>query len=203
VDALILGFSSGATCLASCAPFIVPLLAVEGSSGRLRRLGFMGSFLAGRFLAYIAVGLLVGSLGAFASGFLSPDVDRILLRSGWAIGGLVLLGGGLAGFEGHALCSRLAAKERPGLSSLVLGLAAGLNACPPFIAAASRAAELGAFGGALYFALFFVGTSTWIVVLALAPPLRRKAVELKKVARITMVMLGFYFLFVLGVLGWS
>jgi cytochrome c-type biogenesis protein len=203
MDALILGLSSGASCLASCAPFFLPVLAVEGGSGRARRSGLLSLFLAGRLAAYIAVGALAGYLGALAAGFLSPELDRALLRTGWALGGIVLLAGGLAGLEGHAFCRRLAAREKPGLSALVLGVAAGLNICPPFIAAAGRAAALGALGGAAYFALFFVGTSSWMLPLALLPRLRAKAAELRAVARLAMIMLGFYFLIVLGLLGWS
>ena len=203
MDAIILGLSGGASCLASCAPFFVPLLAVEGGSGRARRSGIMGLFLCGRLVSYIAVGALAGSLGALAAGFLSPGVDRILLRAGWALGGLVLLAGGLAGFENHALCRRLAARERPSLSAFALGVAAGLNVCPPLIAAASRAGALGVLGGAAYFALFFVGTSAWMLPLSLLPRLRAKAVELRAVARIAMILLGAYFLVILGLFGWT
>ena len=203
MDALILGLSSGATCLASCAPFFTPVLAVEGGSGRVRRSGIMGLFLAGRLLSYIAVGALAGSLGALAAGYLAPAVDHILLRAGWALGGLVLLAGGLVGFESHAFCRRLAARERPSLSALALGVAAGLNVCPPFIAAAGRAAALGPLGGAAYFALFFIGTSAWMLPLSLLPQARAKAAELRAIARIAMILLGAYFLIILGIFGWS
>jgi hypothetical protein len=163
----------------------------------------MALFLAGRFLAYAAVGALAGSLGALASGFLAPQVDRILLRAGWALGGVLLLAGGLAGFKGSSFCRRLASFERPTAASFALGLAAGLNICPPFVAAASRAAGLGAWGGALYFSLFFLGTSAWVLLVAALPPAKRRASELESVARIAMTMLGAYFFVVLGALGWS
>ena len=84
------------------------------------------------------------------------------------------------------------------VSTFILGVAAGLNLCPPFVAAASRAVGLGALGGALYFIAFFVGTSVWALLFVVAPALKRKAPEMKKVARITMLMLGAYFLVVLG-----
>jgi sulfite exporter TauE/SafE len=203
MDALILGLSTGASCLASCAPFIVPVLAIEGVEARPRRFALIALFLAGRLLAYAATGFVAGTLGSLAAGFLDPGLDRALLRAGWAVGGLVLLAGGLAGLGGHSLCRRLASIERPGLSSFVLGLAAGLSLCPPFIAAASRAAALGALGGVLYFLLFFAGTSVWILPLGLAPRLGRRAAEARAVARIAMILLGFYFLVVLGALGWN
>jgi sulfite exporter TauE/SafE len=203
MDALILGLSSGASCLASCAPFIAPAIATESGAPRLRRLSLVGIFLAGRLLSYLAVGAAVGALGSLAAGFLSPSVDRLLLRAGWALGGLVLLAGGLAQFKNHSLCARIASGEKAALSVFVLGVAAGLNLCPPFIAAASRAVSLGALGGALYFVLFFVGTSAWALLFAIAPAFKRKAVEIKAIARITMLMLGLYFLVVLGIFGWS
>jgi sulfite exporter TauE/SafE len=203
MEGLLLGLSSGASCLASCAPFIAPLLAVEGGSTRARRFSLLGMFLAGRFVAYAATGLIAGSLGAVAAGYLAPELDRALLRAGWALGGFFLLAGGLSLFKSHPFCARLAAMERPALSSLVLGLAAGLNLCPPFVAAVTRAAKIGPLGGLGYFALFFVGTSLWILILGLAPALKGRAPELRKIARLVMVMMGVYFLVVLGMLGWN
>lgn len=203
MDALLLGLSIGVSCLASCAPFFIPVLAVESGTGFARRSGILGLFLVGRLVAYLAVGALAGSLGALAAGFLAPGVDRALLRAGWALGGIVLLAGGLSGFENHAFCRRLAAAQSSRLSALALGLAAGLNVCPPFIAAAGRAAALGTLGGAAYFGLFFIGTSAWILPFALVPGLRSKAVELRRVARVAMILLGAYFLVILGIFGWS
>jgi sulfite exporter TauE/SafE len=203
MDALLLGLSSGAICLASCAPFLIPVLAVEGGSRRQRRFALLGIFLIGRLLAYAAVGALAGYLGALAAGFLDPTLDRALLRAGWAIGGIVLLLGGLSGVKGPAFCSRVAAGERPTLSAFVLGVAAGLNLCPPFVAAAGRAAALGMGGGALYFALFFLGTSIWTLPFGLVPRLKKRAAEAKAVARIAMLLLGAYFFLILGVLGWN
>jgi Uncharacterized conserved protein len=203
VDALILGLSSGASCLASCAPFIVPVVALESGSGRGRRLGLVGLFLSGRLVAYIAVGAAAGALGALAAGFLDPAIDRALLRIGWALGGALLLAGSLAQFENHAICKRIASAAKPGPSAFALGLAAGLNICPPFIAAAGRAAALGALGGAAYFALFFVGTSAWALLFALVPATKKKTAEIKAISRIAMLLLGAYFLVILGLFGWS
>jgi uncharacterized protein len=203
MEAFLLGLSSAASCLVSCAPFFVPALALESGSSRGRRSALLGLFLAGRLASYACVGALVGAIGAVAAGFLAPETDRLILRAGWAIGGLLLLLGGLAGFEGHALCKRLAAREHPGASALGLGVAAGLNVCPPFLAASGRAAALGLAGGAAYFALFFVGTSIWMLPIPLLPRLRAKASELRSVARVAMVLLGIYFLVILALLGWS
>jgi sulfite exporter TauE/SafE len=203
MDALVLGLSSGASCLASCAPFVVPTLAVAGGSGRGRRFALIGVFLSGRLLSYLVVGAISGAAGAFAAGFLDPALDRALLRMGWAVGGAFLLLGGLPGLENHAFCRRIAAREKPSLSVFALGAAAGLNICPPFVAAVSRAAALGALGGIAYFLVFFLGTSAWILPLGLVPALRRRATELRAVARIVMILLGGYFLVVLGILGWS
>jgi sulfite exporter TauE/SafE len=204
VDALVLGLSSGASCLASCAPFLVPALAAEGGAPRGRRLGLLGLFLAGRLLSYAAVGALAGSFGALAAGYLPPSLDRALLRAGWALGGAALLAGGLAGFKGRSFCRALASREKPGLSALALGVAAGLNLCPPFAAAASRALGLGALGGIGYFLLFFVGTSAWILPFGFAPRLGpERAAALRSGARVLMALLGAYFLVVLGLLGWS
>lgn len=203
MDALILGFTSGTSCLASCAPFLVPILAVNGVAGRASKAATVAAFLAGRLAAYLAVGFLVGMTGGLAAGYLTPAIDRALLRVGWAVGGAILLAGGLAGIRGPAMCAALAKAERPRLSALGLGLAAGLNICPPFVAAMSRAAGLGAAGGAAYFTLFFVGTSVWLLPFALIPSLRRHAEELRRVARAAMVLLGAYFLVILGLLGWN
>ncbi len=203
MDALLLGLSSGASCLASCAPF-----SRAGAGRRIRlpgarRLTLIGAFLSGRLLSYLAVGAACGALGALAAGYLDPALDRVLLRAGWALGGIFLLLGGLSGAKGPSFCRMISSRLRPSVSALVLGAAAGLNACPPFVAAASRAAALGIWGGALYFLLFFVGTSVWVVPLGLVPALKKRAAEARAVARIAMTMLGAYFLVVLGMLGWA
>jgi hypothetical protein len=203
MDALLLGLSSGASCLASCSPFLLPILAAGAGEGRARRAGLVVLFLAGRLIAYAAAGYLAGSAGALAAGYLAPGTDRLLLRAGWALGGAVLLAGGLAGVRGPRVCAFLGTWENRPLSALLLGLAAGLNLCPPFIAAAGRAAGLGAAGGMVYFLLFFLGTSVWTALFALAPSFKKHAQELRAVARITMILLGVYFLVILGVFGWN
>ena len=81
----------------------------------------------------------------------------------------------------------------PPTAPAVLGLLTGLNLCPPFVAAAVRAAEAASLPAALlFFFLFFLGTLAWFPPFVLLGALRRAA-AVAQVARITMLFLAAYY----------
>jgi hypothetical protein len=107
-------------------------------------------------------------------------------------------------------CARLGRLYGLKRGAFAVGLLSGLNFCPPFFAAASRAfaghgpGGPSALGGLAYFALFYLGTSVFFLPLLGLPLLERlkggKAAEsLRTVARIATLLLGIYFMVVLGV----
>ncbi len=197
-EPLLLGFSSGLACLAACGPILLPWLAATGAgwAGTTTRLaGFLAGRLAG-YLGFAVVAWIIGlalPLGGAAGVVLAALVDAALgavlivfavrttapvpcvarpvgLRSRWA-----------AGLRSSAL------------GPAALGLLTGLNLCPPFVAAAVRAAELHSLPGALtFFALFFAGTLVWFLpFLGLGALRGLRAVPV--VARFTAALVGVYY----------
>jgi sulfite exporter TauE/SafE len=196
-EAALLGLSSGPACLASCGPVVVPWLAAEGRGygGTARRLAV---FLSGRLAGYLVFAVL-----AWALGLALPMEPRPRVLVFGAVH--LALAGTLAWFALVRRKSRLPlvsleAKPRaPRSTPAVLGLLTGLNLCPPFLAAAVRAAQCASLPAALgFFFLFFLGTLVWFPPLIFLGALRRAAV-VATVARITVLLLAAYYAY-LGVL---
>ncbi|MHC4505316.1 MAG: 4Fe-4S binding protein, partial [Planctomycetota bacterium] len=87
--------------------------------------------------------------------------------------------------------------SRLGRLPLVLGFLSGFNVCPPFLLAANEVlAKGGALRGATFFGGFFVGTSVWMVPLAVLPLAWRRAGSdgILRLARASAVVVGAAFL---------
>jgi len=194
-EALALGFASGSACLASCGVLLLPWL----TGMRRTWLGtgaLLAVFLGGRLAGYLGFGLAVGLVGRLA------DLKG---PSGLLLGGLSSLAvAGLLGLQAwRGLSSRNQAcaaagggalERRYGLAGLaLLGLLTGLNLCGPFVAAALRAAQAGGPVRAMaFFAVFFLGTSVWMLPLVLAGTWRRWP-PLAQVARLVLALLACYY----------
>ncbi|HAP42599.1 MAG: hypothetical protein A2087_14670 [Spirochaetes bacterium GWD1_61_31] len=230
-EGFLLGLSTGSYCVMTCLPLALPSILAE-PAGHRANAARVGLFMLGRLLAYLAVGLLLGGLGTYAAGFLDPLHARRLQIASWLLSGAVLsLGGLLYHFPRLKLCQLTARWWRPGRGLFLLGLAAGLSICPPFVAAAARlfgaglvapslaggadgaATAGGPLAGVWYFFSFYLGTSVWLIPLfaggwLASPRLANLRSGLKPVARGAMLLLGVYFLFFEGLLkiltgGWS
>jgi Cytochrome C biogenesis protein transmembrane region len=199
VEPVLLGFSSGLVCLASCGPVLLPALAAAG--GGWRGTGaLLGLFLAGRLAGYLGF-----AAAAWALGLALPLPAR---SSAWVFGVVHLaLAAALLLFvllprrpraapcpEGRGLRARVALARRcRAFAPAAMGLLTGLNLCPPFVVAGVRAAEAPSLAAALgFFVLFFVGTTVWFLpFLGLAPAGRLTAVG--TVARFTAVVVAAYY----------
>ena len=201
-DALILGLSTGLYCVSTCFPLILPFSLAE-ADGRGKNIRVMLSFLSGRLAGYIAVGLILGSLGAFSASFLDPYTSILLKRISYPVAGaLMLLGGLFLSLPHLKICKVYGKFYRPGINALLLGLVTGFSLCPPFFAAAARVfGKQSTLGGALYFFLFYLGTSIWFIPLFGAPALKRFIKPLQLVSRTAMILIGAYYLVFMGILG--
>lgn len=212
IEGFILGLTTGTYCVTACAPVALPLVFAEESdpaqparkalaTGAART----GIFLLGRLVAYVAVGFALGAVGAYAAGFADPGLARAGIRIAAVVSGIVLLVGGLArNFTKGKLCELARRAYRPESGLFIAGLATGLSLCPPFFAAAARVfggAASGPLEGAAFFALFFLGTSVWFIPLLGVPFAVRKAPVLVMVARAAMLLLGVYYIGIVGLLG--
>jgi sulfite exporter TauE/SafE len=181
---------------------MLPFLFSEEMNGK-RNLILVMLMLAGRLAAYLAVGLLLGAIGAYARNFIEPQTQKLLFRvAAGAAGLLLVLAGLLYNFGSIRLCQFISRFYRTKTSALLLGLFTGLSVCPPFFVAASRVfGTTGALEGMLYFLLFFFGTTVWFLPLFGIHFLNKKQNTLRLVSRMAMLMLGVYFLLVVGIFG--
>jgi sulfite exporter TauE/SafE len=201
VSGFLLGLASGTSCLAFCAPILVPYLVAEGGPGRT---GFplLGRFLAGRLLGYVLVALLAGALGSLITG--TGRWRELLFGVAYLGLAAVLL---IYGFRRPRPTARLCVAERrprlllrlggrwPSLVPVLLGLFTGLSWCPPFALALTGATESGSLPGSVWFFLtFFLGTSVFFLPLPGLGALRRFEV-LRSVARLAAGVVGAYFLY--------
>ena len=207
-EALALGFASGPVCLAACGPVLLPWLAAEpralAATGRL-----LGVFLGGRLAGYLAFAVAAWAAGAA----LPADAGTRSLIFGLANLGVATLLGVSAAFPQRVcaaertsadgrLCQIEPANRFHPPAALTLGFLTGLNLCPPFVAAAVRAAETRNLAAACaFFLVFFVGTSVWFLPSLAVSSLRRfEAVPL--LARMTMGVLALYYAY-LGIVSLS
>jgi len=196
VRALVLGLSTGLLCLGSCAPVLLPVLLAEEKKGAAARWAPFLQFVAGRLAAYLLVGLAAGTAGGLLRGRFPPGLAGIPYLG---IGLMMIVYGLVRGFPGLAFCRRLGPVLGRARPPLVLGLFVGFNLCPPFLAALADVVAAGRPGyGLVFFAVFFLVTSLFLLPLAGAGGLARDPV-LRAIAQLAAIIAGFFYL-ILGVI---
>jgi sulfite exporter TauE/SafE len=185
MQAFLLGISNGATCIAYCAPVLIPFLFGEGR-GVLSNGFVILQFLTGRLIGYLAFGVIAWGVG---QSILQPSVFRefaigsayIVLAVLLIVYGFVKIPAGRdrsSGAEdssvGHEFREAPCAKAdkacpaesisgrfqkiktwRPFVLPVLIGLATGLNFCPPFLLAFAGAIDQGGLLASLTFFFFF------------------------------------------------
>lgn len=182
------GLSVGVYCLGICLPIFIPILL---SKKRKTKESFwlILEFSLGRLLGYLLFGFIVGYLGVA----IQSSVVHQIIRLSTALMGLFMLGYslGLVGWWGHKACRTFFHQVK---TPLFLGFLTGLNVCPPFLASLTYVFNLkSALLGAFYFLFFFLGTSVYIVPLALLGVFSKQTI-FQKIARISGILVGIYFL---------
>jgi sulfite exporter TauE/SafE len=197
MQGFLLDLANGMTCLAFCAPVLVPFLLEQGEDVR-QNLVMLLKFLGGRLGGYMLFGLFARATGSL----LLPAISYQGLVIGMAYVGLstlllvaVLLNQGPApgacAFEGaQARLSRW-----PALLPVGMGLLAGLKVCPPLLLAIANAASTGTLGGSLLlFMAFFLGTSVYFLPISLLGALTRVP-DLRIVGRFAAVIVALHYLY--------
>lgn len=192
-NGFLLGLSTGAFCLGSCLPVLLPFILVEKKSDLLRNLLVVLEFSAGRMIAYALVGFIVGYLGKK----LTPGGFHLLMAAvmvGLSV--LLLLYGLVRTFPHAKMCFHLKRvtgdfKRFP----FLMGIMLGLNVCPPFLLAITYTLDSsgGPLLGALFFICFFLGTSVFIIPLAFMGPFSQFP-WLLRVSKVSLVASGVIFL---------
>lgn len=193
----LLGLANGTSCLALCAPVLVPFLLNE-SGDISKNMVTLLKFLGGRLMGYLIFGLLAWAAGG------------LLLASGGAEG--LLVGGTYVGLSiilllavfgkrapKHGACSLVEAKARfrrwPAPIPVGMGLLAGLRVCPPLLLAFTDAAATGTLAGSLLLSVFFfLGTSLYFLPLPLLGTLSGLP-DARIVGRFSSVIVALYYLF--------
>lgn len=197
MEGFFLGLSNGGTCLAYCAPFLIPYF--MGGGNRVGQNFFAAArFLLGRLLAYLLFGL-------FAWG-----IHKSLLQSSghhpFIIGGAYLLFSTLliqySLFRNKASCPVQQAhgffdrnRIEPSFLPLVAGFATGLSFCPPVLLAFTSAAGQGSLLQSLFFfSAFFTGTAVFLIPAPFIGALRGFP-SLRLIGRMAAGVVGLYYFY--------
>lgn len=208
---LLLGLASGVTCLASCAPVLLPVLA--GTPGTVRKQSvLLAEYLAGRLGGYVLFGLLawcgvrslpgVGLENPALRGALDLVLAALMLWYTYAQFRAEASGpNGKTAAGGHSACLvspwrlRTWLHSRPRLIPVALGLVSGLSLCPPFVVALAKAGRSEGPGGAvLFFLAFFCATSVFFMPFPVLGSFLRSLFSVH-VARISGALVGLYLIY--------
>ena len=192
--ALVLGFSTGLFCVGFCVPLLGPVMLGREKSGFRDSAGSIGLFMAGRLVAYLLFGLVFGALGGIISSIWA--IKTVLLPVVYAVLGiLMILYGFVQSFPHIGFCRALSPRVRSNWYLLVIGFLAGINICPPFLLAVTTAMDIGGtLNGMLFFFVFFLATSVYLLPL-LFTGLVSRFKEVRFAARIAAVLAGLCFVY--------
>lgn len=189
---MLLGLATGVQCLSYCAPVLVTYLLGTGKT-MLRNVICLIEFLLGRLLGYLLFGIAAYcakfALGrntfVFGVSYLLLSIMMILF---------VLYGKHVAcpaGMFRRILQGSLF--KKPFLFPVVLGFLTGINLCPPFLLALTEtAASVSLTGSLLFFLLFFIGTSVYLLPLSFLGALKSND-SLKLVAKTASILIALYY----------
>lgn len=191
--ALALGLSTGLFCAGFCLPLLGPvMLSGQGTAWQSARRVLL--FLAGRLVAYLLFGLVFGLMGG-ALARLGP-VKTWLLPIVYGLLGLGMITYGLVRSLPHlGFCRVLSPRFESGWYVAALGFLAGINLCPPFLLAVTTVVDIGgAPRGLLFFFVFFLATSVYLLPLFFAGLAGRFA-AVRFAARVASIVAGLYFVY--------
>ncbi len=197
-EGFLLGLSTGAVCLATCGPVLIPYLLAE-SNAVVKNFLEVGLFLSGRLVAYVLTGVITGIAGTLFlqnhvfQGFIPGIIDVILSLSLLAYA-FFRFRHVCPGETSNQLAGRLGL-HWPEAIPLLGGFASGLNFCPPFILAIAQASASGNIAGSvIYFVAFFAGTSLYFIPLPFIGFFHRKQ-SLAIIGKFAAIIAGLYFLY--------
>ena len=192
IQGILLGLSTGLSCLGYCGPVFVPLMMSE-NRGTAQSALVLGELALGRLVAYLAFGAAVGYIGMQLEG---PSFQRVMAGAMVVLSALLLLYVATRGWPHLPLCRW--ANRRYVRFPIAFGFLTGFNVCPPFLLAISYTFGLGSIGkGMLLFGGFFVGTSVYLLLLLPLGYLGRWE-NVRLIALMTALLSGVFF-FLMGI----
>ncbi len=184
-----LGLATGSICLMTCTPIYLPYLLSEDRS-LIKGIGVVAEISIGRFFSYIAFGAAAGFIGSNIS-----SINRTIFTSiAYILLSIYLILSAVRTRQKENKCHvpKLTKLTR---SAIILGILTGINFCPSFLIALSKAINLGgAVSGMLLFFGFFVGTTLYLIPIAFVGQLSRiKYVKL--IGQIASILVAIWFIF--------
>jgi sulfite exporter TauE/SafE len=191
--AFLLGLSTGLFCAGFCLPLAAPVLFSRRRQGMGSSAAGVGLFLLGRLAAYLLVGLVTGLLGGLLTRLWA--VKAVVLPVLYVLLGVLMIVYAVAqSFPDLGLCRRLNPKLESNWYLLLLGFVAGVNLCPPFVLALAAALDAGGvLHSVVFFLVFFLATSVYLVPLVFAGGVTHLRV-VRILARVMAVVAGLYFI---------
>jgi hypothetical protein len=198
MEAFILGLSNGATCMAYCAPVLVPYLLGEGK-GIFRNSVLTVQFLLGRLLGYLLFAVFAWGINrSILQGVSRPD---LVIGTAYVIFSLLLIYYGF--FKTRTSCETTCTHGLrhklmtilPVSIPMIAGLVTGLSLCPPFLLAFTGAVEkTTVLQSMFFFFAFFLGTSIFFIPLPFSGLFRGFA-ALRIIGRMAAGLIGVYYLY--------
>jgi sulfite exporter TauE/SafE len=188
IEGFALGLATGPLCLVSCGPVYAPYLMQKGRSTRQSIVALL-QMSAGRFLAYLLIGLAAGALGTQIA-----LVERTwFTATAYVLFSVFLVISAIQTKKCDEGC-RTAGWTRFAEIPFVLGMVTGISFCPSFLLALTKAVHLGgAFAGALLFGAFFIGTNIYFIPFVLFGMIG-KTHRLRTIGRIMSFIVALWFI---------
>ena len=194
IEGFFLGLATGSTCLVTCTPIYLPYLLTEERNFSKSLLTIL-EISAGRFFSYLTFGALAGFAGTQIA-----TINRSLFTSiAYILLSIYLV---LSAVRTHKKAKKCHIPKATMFtkSAFILGILTGINFCPSFLIALSKAVDLGGvFDGINLFLGFFFGTTLFLIPIAFAGGLS-KIKEMGGVAKIASILIAVWFTFI-GVKG--
>lgn len=198
MQGFLLGLASGASCVAYCAPALVPYLLGEGKGVRQNTV-ILCQFLGGRLCGYLLLAVLAWEVnryvGAWSNGHeMFLGAVYILLAAALALYGLI---NPAAPCAGHLLRGRMlkVISRQSALLPFLFGFFTGLNLCPSFLLALTSASAMPALSQSLLFFLsFFFGTALYFIPVPLLGVFKN-LLPFRAIGRLAAIVIAIYYLY--------
>lgn len=187
IEGTVLGLTTGTACLVTCTPIYLPYLISEDRRLTKSLLAVL-EISAGRFVSYLAFGAIAGYTGAQIASVnreLFTSIAYILLSAYLVLSALRT--------NKKAKNCHVPKFARLTKSGIILGILTGINFCPSFLIALSKAVDLGGpISGMMLFLGFFFGTSIFLLPLAFIGQIS-KVSKMKLIAQYASVLVAIWF----------
>ncbi len=188
-EGLFLGLTTGHVCLVTCGPIYSPFL-MQRQYNLLQSLIALFKISIGRFITYLLFGIIAGFLGQQIG-----QLNRTWFTAiAYVLFSVILF---VSAFRTHKKDKGCQLKKWSNFidNPFMLGLVTGINYCPSFLIAITRAVDLsGPVSGALLFFGFFFGTSIYLLPLTFFGIMGNKKI-FRMFAVIASVIIGSWFIF--------